>query len=149
MYKISYELYSTGNIASIFNNYKWSMSFKNWIIVLYTWNLHAVGKSAKLQLKKNKPGISGAVQWWGLCASTSGSMGSSPGWGTKILHNMRTKKKSDTCLIPIFSRYLENIEWWEEVWINLWRWWICSFSYLDFTDVHIRVCVYICIYAYI
>ena len=32
-------------------------------------------------------------QWLRLCTSTSGGMGSIPGWGTEILHGTAKKKK--------------------------------------------------------
>ena len=37
-YKISYKdiLYNTGNIANIYNNYKWSITFKNCESLYYT-----------------------------------------------------------------------------------------------------------------
>ena len=38
------------------------------------------------QKKKSRAGISLAVQWLGLCASTAGGVGSIPGQGTKIPH---------------------------------------------------------------
>ena len=33
------------------------------------------------------------VQWFGLCISTSGGIGSSPGLGTKILYDVQCGKK--------------------------------------------------------
>ena len=45
-------------------------------------------------IKKNlTPGISLAVQWLGLHASTAGGTGSIPGQGTKILHASRRSQK--------------------------------------------------------
>ena len=36
-----------------------------------------------------------AVQWLRLCTSTTGDMGSIPGWGTKILHAALSGQKKN------------------------------------------------------
>ena len=43
---------------------------------------------------KYTEGISLAVQWLGLLASTAGGMGSIPGWGTKVLHAAQCSQKN-------------------------------------------------------
>ena len=44
-------------------------------------------------LNVNTRGTSMEVQWLRLHASTGGGMGLIPGWGAKILHLVRPKKK--------------------------------------------------------
>ena len=48
-----------------------------------------------------------AVQWLRLCASNGGGMGSITGWGTKITHTVRPKKKKKALLnYPIWMCHL-------------------------------------------
>ena len=44
-------------------------------------------------LKKMIQGNSLVVQWLGLCTSTAGDMGVTPGWGTQILDVIQPKKE--------------------------------------------------------
>ena len=54
-------------------------------------------------------GNSLTVQWLGLHASTVGGIGSTPGWGTKILHaSQRGQKKKDNSLY-FFSVFWNNL----------------------------------------
>ena len=52
--------------------------------------------------KNDGLGTSLAVQWLGLCTSTAGSMGSIPGWGTKMpqaaQHSQKKKKDGLYCI---------------------------------------------------
>ena len=50
-------------------------------------------------VSEGRAGTSLAVQWLRLCASTAGSTGLIPGWGTKIPHAARCgqkKRKQET-----------------------------------------------------
>ena len=51
-----------------------------------TWNPGFRSLEAQEQLKAERRGTSLLVQWLRHCASTAGSVGLIPGWGTKILH---------------------------------------------------------------
>ena len=59
---------------------------------------------SELKKKKLKNGTSLAVQWLRLQASTAGGVGSIPGWGNKIMHDVWCgKKKKKKINTPCFQ----------------------------------------------
>ena len=63
----------------------------------------------RVTLKKIISRNSLAVQWLGLCAFTAKGPGSTPGWGTKILHATRPKQTQVRLILIISTlfRYLD------------------------------------------
>ena len=57
----------------------------------YKLNFHSSQRTI-LCFKDRNPGTFLAVQWLRLCASSTGDVGSFPGWGTKIPHAVQPKK---------------------------------------------------------
>ena len=85
--------------------------FRWWI-----WHLHLNIPYFKkyltiVYIRNQKTGTSLVVQWWRLCASTAGSMGSIPGWRMGIPHAMwheQKIKKKKTNPENFFRKRLDN-----------------------------------------
>ena len=90
-------------MACIYSFFLWSFN-EQWYLILMWLTLSIISIIICLFLRI--PGNSLAVQWLGLCTFTAGGTGLIPsGWGTKILHATRKKKKRMS-LLPRFSQIL-------------------------------------------